>query len=101
MNISSSDGINRLKEDGYKLANAVKKFDLPTGPWHLINEDYLKIYVEYEATTQDGDLKNTQTRKGVLDYDVDSFAPAVGDRWKSRTQQHGDGGRPGALPAAR
>ncbi len=84
MNISSSDGINRLKEDGYKLANAVKKFDLPTGPWHLINEDYLKIYVEYQATTQDGDLKNTQTRKGVLDYDVDSFAAAVGDRWKSR-----------------
>ena len=84
MNISSSDGINRLKEDGYKLANAIKKFDLPTGPWHLIDEDYLKIYVEYQATTQDGDLKNTQNRKGILDYDVDSFAANVADRWKSR-----------------
>ena len=84
MNISSADGINRLKEDGYKLANAVKQFDLPTGPWHLIDEDYLKIYVEYQATTQNHDLKGTKVRTGMLDYDVDSFAPAVADRWKSR-----------------
>ncbi len=28
MDISSSDGVTRLKEDGYKLANAVKSFDL-------------------------------------------------------------------------
>ena len=84
MNISSADGINRLKEDGYKLANAVKQFDLPTSPWHLIDEDYLKIYVEYQATTQNHDLKGTKVRTGRLDYDVDSFAPAVADRWKSR-----------------
>ena len=84
MHVSSSDGINRLKEDGYKLANAVKKFDLPTGPWHLIDEDYLKIYVEYKAVTQDKDPTKTQSRAGVLDYDIDSFAPAVADRWKSR-----------------
>ncbi len=61
MHINSGDGINRLKADGYKLANAVKNFDLPKGPWHLINEDYLKVYVEYEATTQDG----AATRTGV------------------------------------
>lgn len=79
MNISSSDGVARLKEDGYKLANTVKSFDLPTGPWHLIDEDYLKIYVEYEATPN-----GSATRKGVLNYDVDSFAAAAGDRWKSR-----------------
>jgi hypothetical protein len=80
MHISSGDGINRLKEDGYKLANAIKNFDLPKGPWHLIDEDYLKVYVEYEATTQDA-----KARTGSLDYDLDSFAPAVADRWKSRT----------------
>jgi hypothetical protein len=84
MHISSADGINRLKEDGYKLANAAKQFDLPSGPWHLIDEDYLKIYVEYKATTQNRDPKSTTDRTGVLDYDVDSFAPAVADRWKSR-----------------
>lgn len=84
MSISSADGINRLKDDGYKLLNAVKNFDLPTGPWHLINEDYLKIYVEYMATTQDQDPTKTHNRAGSLDFDVDSFAPALGDRWKSR-----------------
>jgi hypothetical protein len=50
----------------------------------LIDEDYLKIYVEYKATTQNRDPKSTTDRTGVLDYDVDSFAPAVADRWKSR-----------------
>ena len=84
LSISSADGVTRLKDDGYKLLNAVKKFDLPSGPWHLIDEDYLKIYVEYKATTQNGDLKNTQNRTGLLDFDIDSFAPAAGDRWKSR-----------------
>jgi hypothetical protein len=79
MNISSADGVTRLKEDGYKLANQVKSFDLPTKPWYLIDEDYLKIYVEYEATP-DGAAK----RAGVLDFDVDSFAAAAEDRWKSR-----------------
>jgi hypothetical protein len=91
MNISSSDGVTRLKEDGYKLANAVKSFDLPTGPWHLIDEDYLKIYVEYETTPKDAStsktdpaLQDAAKRTGVLDFDVDSFAAAAGDRWKSR-----------------
>ena len=84
MHISSSDGVARLEQEGYRLANAVKKFDLPSGPWHLINESYLKIYVEYEATTQNGDLKGTQNRAGHLDYDVDSFSTNVADRWKSR-----------------
>ena len=54
-----------------------------TGPWHLINEDYLKIYVEYKAETQNkNDTK--QSRTGSLDYDVNSFAAGVADRWKSR-----------------
>ena len=84
LSISSADGVTRLKDDGFKLLNAVKKFDLPTGPWHLIDEDYLKIYVEYKATTQNADMAASQNRTGHLDFDVDSFAPAVGDRWKSR-----------------
>jgi hypothetical protein len=84
MHISSSDGVARLKEEGYRLANAVKKFDLPGGPWHLIDESYLKIYVEYKTTTTNGDQKATQNRAGRLDYDVDSFSSNVADRWKSR-----------------
>ena len=84
MHISSADGVARLKEDGYRLANAVRKFDLPSGPWHLVDESYLKIYVEYKATTKNSDLKATQSRTGNLNFDVDSFSSSVADRWKSR-----------------
>lgn len=84
MHISSADGVTRLTEDGYRLANTVRKFGLPSEPWHLIDESYLKIYVEYKATTKNGDLKATQNRTGSLDYDVDSFSSSVADRWKSR-----------------
>lgn len=84
MHISSADGLARLREEGYRLANAVRQFDLPTGPWHLIDESYLKIYVEYKVTTQNGDMQATQNRVGRLDYDIDSFSSNVADRWKSR-----------------
>lgn len=84
MHISSADGVARLQEDGYRLANAVRNFKLPDDPWHLIDESYLKIYVEYKATTKNGDLKATQNRTGSLDFDVDSFSSSVADRWKSR-----------------
>lgn len=79
MSISSLDGINRLKDDGYKLLKTVTgaTFDLPKGPWKLIDESYLKIYVEYAA-----EIKSA-TRAGSLDYDVNSFTSNVADRWKS------------------
>ena len=83
MSISSADGITRLKEDGYKLLNDVKNFDLPGSAWSLIDESYLKVYVEYKADTQNAD-KSINNRTGSLNYDVDSFATNVADRWKSR-----------------
>ncbi len=83
MGINTADGINRLKEDGYKLLNATKDFDLPGTAWYLINEDYLKVYVEYAAETKNRN-GSTQNRTGSLNYDVDSFAGNVADRWKSR-----------------
>jgi len=85
MHINSADGVGRAAEDGYRLANAVRQFALPNGPWYLVNEDYLKIYVEYQATTDSPDPNRAPTaRAGLLDYDVDSFAGGVADRWKSR-----------------
>ncbi len=83
MGINTADGVSRLQEDGYKLLNAAKDFDLPSTAWYLINEDYLKVYVEYSAETQNRD-GSTQNRTGSLNYDVDSFASSVADRWKSR-----------------
>ena len=83
MGINTPDGVTRLQQDGYKLLNAAKNFDLPSTAWYLINEDYLKVYVEYKADTQNRD-GSTQARTGSLNYDVDSFASSVAERWKSR-----------------
>jgi hypothetical protein len=79
MNINTADGTNKVKEDGYKLINNAKNFDLPNKEWFLINEAYLKLYVEYKAQTQNQD-ESKKVRDGSLDYDVNSYA--VG--WKSR-----------------
>ena len=83
MDINTADGISRLQQEGYKLLNTAKDFDLPTTQWYLINEDYLKVYVEYKADTQNRD-GSTQSRTGNLNFDVDSFASSVADQWKSR-----------------
>lgn len=83
MNINSADGVTRLMEDGYSLINKIKTFDLPNTEWYLIKEDYLKVYVEYKAKTQNKD-KSTQDRVGSLNFDVNSFATEMADRWKSR-----------------
>ena len=84
MNINSADGVTRLVEDGYSLLNKIKTFDLPNTEWYLIKEDYLKVYVEYKAKTQNKDKKSTQDRTGSLNFDVNSFATDMADRWKSR-----------------
>ena len=85
MYISSADGINRLKEDGYKLANAVKTFrspDRPVAPDQRgLPQDLRRVQSD---VTQNKDDRPTQNRTGGLDYDVNSFAAAVADRWKSR-----------------
>jgi len=60
MHINSSDGIARLQDEGYKLANKVAQFDVHDAkPWPLIDEGYLKIYVEFETTTQNADPATT------------------------------------------
>ncbi len=86
MHINSVDGQTLLKTEGYRLINTAFKFDLPKTPWYLINEDNLKIYVEYRATTQNkgNDPKSITDRDGELNFDVNSFADNVADRWKSR-----------------
>lgn len=84
MSINSADGVIRLVEDGYSLLNKIKTFDLPDTEWYLIKEDYLKVYVEYKAKTKNKDNQTTQDRIGSLNFDVNSFATEMADRWKSR-----------------
>ncbi len=50
--------------------------------WSLIDEDYLKIYVEYKRDKKDQN-NNTSTVSGLLNFDVDSFANKVEDKCKS------------------
>jgi hypothetical protein len=80
--INLKDNAGKLLQEGYKLANTVKNFDLPKTEWYLIKEDYLKIYVEYK--TQKKTNGGTQTTDGKLNFDVDSFATGLADKWKSR-----------------
>lgn len=82
MQINMKDAGGKLLQEGYKLANAVKSFDLPNTEWYLINEDYLKIYVEYKTTKKTNG--STDTTDGKLNFDVDSFAGGLADQWKSR-----------------
>ncbi len=80
MGINSADGITKLAEEGYRLlkVDELLAFDLPTTDWYLIKEDYLKVYVHYAA-----DINNNK-RDGKLDFDVNSFAGQIADKWKSR-----------------
>ena len=70
--------------EGYKLLKQVQEFQLPSTSWTLIElGSAFKIYLEYKADKikkPGGGLKNIT---GALNYDVDSFAGTVEDRWKS------------------
>lgn len=78
--------VNGVKEEGYKLLKKVEEFDLPSTEWTLIEiGGAFKIYIEYKADNvqkpNDGGTKNLT---GALNFDVDSFANDLADRWKSR-----------------
>ena len=78
-------------KEGYKLldqANPAKVFEqlLPTGPLKLIDESFLKIYVEYEFAKNDTNA--TPTRPGVLQFGFDSAA-AEGQKWLSKVNDIG------------
>jgi hypothetical protein len=76
-------------EAGYKLKKLVDTFDLPTTAWDLINigGDF-RIYIEYKAdkVQKPGGEENLT---GSLDFNVNSFANDVAERWKSRMSNVG------------
>lgn len=83
MQINAKDALGKIEQEGYKLLKKVEDFDLPSTEWYLIKEDYLKVYVEYKAQIQKKD-KSKESRDGKLNFDVDSFANNLADKWKSR-----------------
>jgi len=80
--------VDGVKQEGYKLLKKAEEFDLPNTEWKLIEiGSSFKIYIEYKAdkikkaAAQGGGTKNAV---GLLDFDVDSFAGNLEDKWKSR-----------------
>jgi len=81
----------QIIQEGYKLldpATPGKVFEqaLPVGPLKLIDESFLKIYVEYEFAKDD--KKGTAARPGVLQFGFDSAA-AEGQKWLSQVNDIG------------
>ena len=75
----------KIVAEGYKLldeANPAKVFEqiLPKDPLYLINEEFLKIYIEYTNRDRDGNPLGD----GALKYGFDSTANAFGKQWLSK-----------------
>ena len=76
--------INQLQEQGYQLLKKAAEFDLPNTEFDLINiGNSFRIYIEYKAEKVKRGTKE-ENLEGSLDFDVDSFANNVADKWKSR-----------------
>lgn len=68
-----ADAAGNLQDQAYKLLKQLPEFELPNQPLNLIDEDFLKVYIEY---------KNSSGNK--LGFDINSLAGESADKWKSR-----------------
>ncbi len=80
----------KIIKEGYRLVDAVdpdKIFEqvLPRGPLFLINESFLKLYVEYAPTDKNG----TSLGNGTVKYGFDSAAAATADKWLAKVNDIG------------
>jgi hypothetical protein len=76
--------VNNTVQEGYKLLKQVQDFSLPNSSWTLIEVGgAFKIYIEYKASNIQKQGGGTKNLPGSLNFDVDSFANNVADRWKS------------------
>ena len=67
------DIAQNLQDQAYTLLKLAPDFDLPDQPLNLINEDFLKVYIEY---------KNSSGNK--LGFDINSLANNTAEKWNSR-----------------
>lgn len=81
--------VGGVREEGYKLLKQVAEFDLPNKEWELISVGTFRIFIEYKADKVKQPNGGQQNLGGALNFDVDSFAGAVADRWKSRMKNVG------------
>jgi hypothetical protein len=76
----------KILEEGYKLLDEVnpdKIFEqiLPEGPLLLVNESFLKIYVEYAKRNKEG---NAVAKQGAMKFGFDSAAADQGKKWMTK-----------------
>ena len=67
------DAAGNIQDQAYKLLKQSPNFELPDKPLSLLDEDFLKVYIEY---------KNASGNK--LGFDIDSLANNTADKWNSR-----------------
>ena len=86
MNVANNvaDAAGNLQDQALKLLNKAEEFDLPPGPIKLVDEDFLKLYIEYKTTPHDKQGNAGPTTNGKLNFDIDSLASNTADKWKSR-----------------
>jgi hypothetical protein len=80
----------RIVEEGYRLLNqlepdAVLEQVLPEGPLYLINEEFLKLYIEYAKKDKNG----VKQQDGSLKFGFDSAAQDLGKKWLSKVNDIG------------
>jgi hypothetical protein len=80
----------KIIKEGYKLVDAsqpdkILEQVLPRGPLFLINESFLKLYVEYAPTDKDGNSLGD----GSVRFGLDSAAAAAADKWLSKVNNIG------------
>lgn len=80
----------KIIEEGYKLLDElnpdqVLEKALPDGPWYIVNEDFLKIYIEYDKRDKDGNKQDD----GFINFGIDSSAINMGQRWLSKLNNIG------------
>ena len=70
--INDKDGAGNILNEGFKLLKNIETFDFSSPvKWSLIDEDYLKIYVEYQTNRK---VNNAPENKfGKIDFDINSF----------------------------
>ena len=82
--------ITRIIKEGYRLldeANPEKVLEkaLPDGPWYIINENFLKIYIEYDKRDKAGNKQ----KEGSINFAFNSSAAEVGQRWLTKLNNIG------------
>lgn len=80
----------KIIEEGYHLvdeSNPDKSFEqaLPDGPWYIINEEFLKLYIEYDKRDKEG----KKTSDGSLTFGINSAAQNPGEQWLSKLNDIG------------